>query len=73
MVTKLNDLKFDTIVVNKGVMDTIKSAHEIAGLDAQIFPPGIRVISSEYIPENMVAVRQGDKFVAIVNIGGKNE
>lgn len=65
----MNTPNFDNVILSKSAWDDMKDKIQIADQPLSLFG-GVKIVTSNFVPENMMLLRQGDKVVAIVQIGG---
>lgn len=61
---------FDNVILSKSAWDGMKDKIQIANAPLSLFG-SVKIVTSDFVPENMMILRQGDKVVTIVKIGGE--
>jgi hypothetical protein len=60
--------KFDNMIISENFSDWLEQVLERLD-DVSVF--GVRVLVSEYVPENIIILRQGDQVVKIIDTTDK--
>lgn len=63
----MNTPNFDNVILSTSAWDGMKDK-KIADQPLSLFG-GVKIVTSNFVPENVMLLRQGDKVVAIVNVG----
>lgn len=61
----MNTPNFDNVILSQSAWDDMKDKIQIADQPLSLFG-GVKIVISNFVPKNMMILRQGDKVVAIV-------